>query len=151
MVFPTEIYMENMCHHQLIGSRWDGKFRPSRSRVLNWMPPTINHQVGHCKPSGSIYNRQHILLQAVTAATVSSFFLYSMSKPTRENTIWDEKETDCMMEYLHDHASEAGDGGNFKDSEYLAAAVYIALYHRSGPVKTVKHIKTKYRSVSVTQ
>ena len=74
-----------------------------------------------------------------------------MSEPTCENAIWDEKETECMMEYLHDHASEVGDGGNFKDSPYLAEAVYIAPYHRSGPVKTAKHIKTKYRSVSVTQ
>ena len=115
------------------------------------MPPTIGHRVGHHKVSGSIYNHQCILLQAVAAATVSSFFLYSMSEPTRENAIWDEKETECMMEYLHDHASEAGDGGNFKNSAYLAEAVYIAPYHRYGPVKTVKHIKTKYRSVSVIQ
>ena len=56
-----------------------------------------------------------------------------------------------MMEYFRDHASEAGDGGNFKDSAYLAEAVYIAPYHRYGPVKTVKHVKTKYRSVSVIQ
>ena len=115
------------------------------------MPPTIDHRVGHRKVSGSIYNRRRILLQAVAAATVSSFFLYNMSEPTRENAIWDEKETECMMEYFRDHASEAGDGGNFKDSAYLAAAVYIAPYHRSGPVKTAKHVKTKYRSVSVIQ
>ena len=71
-----------------------------------------------------------------------------MSESTHENAIW---ETECMMEYLCGHASEAGNGGNFKDSAYLAAPVYIATYHRSGPVKTVKHIKNKYRSVSVTQ
>ena len=150
MVFPTEIYMENMCHHQLIGGQWDGKFRTSKSGVLNWMP-TIDHQVSHCKVSGSIYNHKCILLQAVTAATVSSCFLYGMSESTYENAIWDEKETKCMMEYLCDHALEADDGGNFKDSAYLAAAVYIAPYYRSGPVKTVKHIKNKYRSVSATQ
>ena len=115
MVFPT---VENMCHHQLIGGQWDGKFRTSRSGVLNWMPPTINHWVSHCKVSGSIYNHWCILLQAATAATVSSFFIYGMSEPAHENTIWDEKETECMMEYLCDHASEAGDGGNFKDSAY---------------------------------
>ena len=52
-----------------------------------------------------------------------------------------------MMEYLCDHALEVGDRDNFKDSAYLAAAVYIAPYHRYGPVKTAKHVKTKYRSV----
>ena len=37
MVFPTELYVENTCHHQLIGGQWDSKFGTSRSRVLNWM------------------------------------------------------------------------------------------------------------------
>ena len=74
-----------------------------------------------------------------------------MSEPTCENVIWDEKESECMMEYLCDHALEVGNGGNFKDSAYLAVAVYIAPYHKSGPVKTVKHVKNKYRSVSAMQ
>ena len=74
-----------------------------------------------------------------------------MFEPTHENGIWDKKETECMVVYLCDHASEAGDGGNFKDSAYLAAATYMAPYHKSGPVKTEKHVKNKYRSVSATQ
>ena len=79
-----------------------------------------------------LYNHQYILLQAVAA-------VYSMFEPTHENGIWDKKGTECMVVYLCDHASEAGDGGNFKDSAYLAA------------VKTEKHVKYKYRSVSATQ
>ena len=55
------------------------------------------------------------------------------------------------MEYLNDHASEAGNGGNFKDTVYLAAATYIAPYHKTSPVKTAKHIKnTKYQTVSTS-
>ena len=74
-----------------------------------------------------------------------------MSEPTYENDIWDGNKTKCMMEYLCDHASEACDGENFKDSAYLAAVTYMAHYHKSGPVKTAKHVKGKYRNVSATQ
>ena len=53
-----------------------------------------------------------------------------------------------MMVYLQDHASQAGDGGNFKDFTYQAAATHITPHHKSGPVKTVKHVKGKYKMVS---
>ena len=53
-----------------------------------------------------------------------------------------------MMEYLWDHADEAGDGGNFKDSTYWAAAANIAFYHKGGPIKASKHVKGRYISVS---
>ena len=58
---------------------WDSKFGTLRSGVLNWMSPhtAINHQVTHCKVPSSIYNHQHILLQAVTAPAVSSVFCTS--------------------------------------------------------------------------
>ena len=53
-----------------------------------------------------------------------------------------------MMVYLQDHASQADDGGNFKDSTYQAAATHIAPHHKSGPAKTAKHVKGKYKTVS---
>ena len=73
-----------------------------------------------------------------------------MSEPIHENTVWDERQTDKMMEYLQDNTASADDGGNFKDSTYQAAATYIAPYHKSGPIKTAKHIKGKYKSVSIS-
>ena len=53
-----------------------------------------------------------------------------------------------MMMYLRDHASQAGDGGNFKDSIYQAPATHITPHHKSGPAKTAKHVKEKYKMVS---
>ena len=53
-----------------------------------------------------------------------------------------------MINYLWDHASEVGDDGNFKDSVYQATVTYIAPYHKSGPVKSTKHVKNKYKTVS---
>ena len=68
-----------------------------------------------------------------------------MSEPICENTVWDKRETNKMMVYLQDNTALAGDGGNFKGSTYQAAATYIAPYHKSGPIKTAKHVKGKYK------
>ena len=95
------------------------------------------------------YHRYKLLRALAGTVAVTSFFLYNMSEQPRENAIWDEKETECMMEYLRDHASEAGDGGNFKETAYQAAATYIAPYRKSGPIKTAKHVKNKYKTVSI--
>ena len=97
----------------------------------------------------SVRNRQALLQAVVTAITLACALIFNMSEPIRENAIWDESETDKMMEYLRDNAASAGDGGNFKDSTYQAAATYIAPYHKSGPIKTAKHVKGKYKSVSI--
>ena len=71
-----------------------------------------------------------------------------MSEPAHENAVWDEKETEQMMEYLQDHASQAGDGDNPKDSTYQAATPHITPHHKNGPAKTAKHVKGKYKIVS---
>ena len=97
----------------------------------------------------SVHNRQALLQAVVTAITLACALIFNMSKSICENAIWDESETDKMMEYLQDNVASAGDGGNFKDSTYQATATYIALYHKSGPIKTAKHVKGKYKSVSI--
>ena len=89
-----------------------------------------------------------MLLVFASVVSLNSFFLFNMPEQPHENAIWDEKETDCMMEYLHDHASEAGDGGNFKETAYQAAAAYIAPYCKSSLIKTSKHVKNKYKTIS---
>ena len=71
-----------------------------------------------------------------------------MLKHTHANAVWDKKETKQMMEYLWDHTFQAGDGSNFKDSTYQAAAMHITPLHKSGPAKTAKHVKGKYKTVS---
>ena len=73
-----------------------------------------------------------------------------MSEPVCENAVWDKNETDKMMKYIQDHVALAGDGGNFKDPTYQAAATYIDPYHKSGPIKMAKHVKGKYKSVSTS-
>ena len=67
----------------------------------------------------------------------------SLSEPVCESAVWNQQEIDHMMNYLQDHASEVGNGGNFKDSVCQATATYIAPYHKSGPVMSAKHVKNK--------
>ena len=100
-------------------------------------------------PLKDSYRRK--LLQVTGAVVLTSlFFFCDMSEPVHENAVWNQQEIDYVMDYLRDHASEAGDGGNFKDSVYQAAATYIAPYYKSGPVKSAKHVKNKYKTVSTS-
>ena len=72
----------------------------------------------------------HKLLQVIGAVVPTSLFCFcDMSEPVCENAVWNQQEINCVINYLQDHASEAGNGGNFKDSVYLATATYIAPYY----------------------
>ena len=90
----------------------------------------------------------HKLLQVTGDVVLSLCFFCNMSEPIHENAVWNQQEINHMMNYLQDHASEVGDGESFKDSVYQATVTYIAPYHKSGPVKSTKHVKNKYKTVS---
>ena len=93
-------------------------------------------------------HNQYKLLWAAAGAATFSFILLFMLEPACETAVWDKKETEQMMEYLQDHASQAGDGDNFRDSTYQAAATHITPHHKSGPAKTAKHVKGTFKMVS---
>ena len=114
------------------------------------MSPCIDQPLDHkISTIFSLSNQQALLQAVITAITLACALIFNMSEPICENTVWDERETDKMMEYLQDNAASAGDGGNFKDSTYQATATYIAPYHKSGPIKTAKHVKGMYKSVDI--
>ena len=62
---------------------------------------------------------------------------------------WNEEETKALLTYLAEHKSEIGDGGMYKMVTFNAVASEIAKYHTSGPVKTGKMCKTKWRAVFI--
>ena len=52
-----------------------------------------------------------------------------------------------MMEFLAQHVSMAGDGGNFPASKYNEAASHLAQYwDSSSNIKTWDQVETKYKS-----
>ena len=72
----------------------------------------------------------------------------SETSAKRKNAKWDADEVFHMMQFLAQHASTAGDGGNFPASKYKEAASYIAQYQGpGGNVKTGDQVETKYKSV----
>ena len=71
-----------------------------------------------------------------------------MSKTRAEKAVWNETETSALIDYLVQHKAEAGDGGNFKDATYNAAAEHITSLKTTGPAKSGKMCKTKWAAVS---
>ena len=94
--------------------------------------------------------QQHILNCAIAVVAVYTqlvVLLMATSAPT-ERADWNEAETIAFVEYLHEHKAEGGDGGGFKDVTFRGASTHIANLLTAGPVKTPKHCKTKWASVS---
>lgn len=60
---------------------------------------------------------------------------------------WSPAEEKALLEYLVDHVSEAGNGGNFKMTTFEAAAMHIAHLLERGAVKTKKMCHGKYNAV----
>ncbi|KIJ59830.1 hypothetical protein HYDPIDRAFT_170609 [Hydnomerulius pinastri MD-312] len=67
----------------------------------------------------------------------------------KERSDWSTEETGSLVNYLHQHKSEAGDGGLFQTMTYHNAAMSIVhLYNQeSGPKKTKETIKTKWMNI----
>ena len=84
---------------------------------------------------------------AVTVIYTQLIVLLMATSVPQEKAIWNEAETAAFVEYLWEHKSEGGDG-SFKDVTMRAAAEHIADKHTAGPVKVLKHCKTKWTAVS---
>ena len=72
----------------------------------------------------------------------------SETSAKHKNAKWNNNKVFQMMEFLAQHASMAGDGGNFPASKYNEAASHLAPYQDSGSdIKTGDQVETKYKSV----
>ena len=102
------------------------------------------------KTSPQFRHQQHLVNTALSVAVVYTQFvaLLMATSAQQEKAIWNEAETAAFIEYLWEHRSEGGDGGTFKDVTMRAAAEHIADKHTIGPIKQLKHCKTKYSRVS---
>ncbi|KXN92876.1 hypothetical protein AN958_07130 [Leucoagaricus sp. SymC.cos] len=69
------------------------------------------------------------------------------------NTSWSSAEETALVDFLVDHKSAAGDGGNFKLATFQQAIAVVAAQGRSGKPKNVKSLQNKwgqiFRSFSV--
>jgi hypothetical protein len=82
---------------------------------------------------------QYTTVLMTSQATVST---------TAERAHWNKQEVTGLVDYLHDHRAAAGDGGNFKQSTFNAAAAHLAPLLTLGAKKTGAMCKTKWMTVS---
>jgi len=98
-------------------------------------------------------HRQHIrqqlqclvtILQSISTTVGQEMEATSNNQKGLVQAVWTTIETDKLLDYLHEHRSQWGDGGNFKDSTYNAAALALQPFLKSGRPKDVKSIKYKW-------
>lgn len=68
--------------------------------------------------------------------------------PMSPGVVWTAPEEASLIQFLVEHQSECGDGGNFKAATFQWAAAHIAPLLTRGPAKTVKSIQNKWSGVS---
>ena len=85
---------------------------------------------------------------AVTAVSTQFVTILLATMPPEPKAVWNDAEIGKLVDFLLEHRAE-GEGGNFKDPSFKAAAAHIASELTSGPSKTLKHCKTKWGAVSV--
>ena len=87
---------------------------------------------------------QHKSIYTAILLIISAAHILGMSETSakHKNAKWNNNEVFWMMEFLVQHASTAGDGGNFPASKYNEAASHLAQYWDSGSnIKTGDQVK----------
>ena len=88
-----------------------------------------------------------LLLAAACTQYTNLLMAHQATSQPSKRASWSDEETDAFLTYLHEHRSEAGDGG-FKPSVFNGAASHIApLLAKDGVVKDPTRCKTKWNSV----
>ena len=77
--------------------------------------------------------------------TVNSFISSMTSRPPKMN--WPPNEVSTLVHYLHKHHERIGDGGNFRQDIYAAAAAHLNMIHPNPThPKTADAVKNKWMS-----
>ena len=93
---------------------------------------------------------QHKIIYTAILYIISAAHILGMSETSTKckNAKWNNNEVLQMMEFLSQHASMAGYGGNFPASKYNEAASHLAQYRDSGSdIKTGDQVEMKYKLV----
>lgn len=67
----------------------------------------------------------------------------------KERVHWTDEEISALVDYLHDHRSEA-EGGSFKKQTYQGAVLHLQPFHRQGGPKDANSVKEKFTKVSAS-
>jgi len=95
--------------------------------------------------------RQHIhrhLLCLLDTLHTASTVMAQETQSTQPRVKWETIEVDQLVDFLYDHRSEGGDGGNFKEATLSAAVVHLRPYYVSGRAKDLKSVRNRWSLVS---
>jgi len=93
-------------------------------------------------------HHHNLIKNSAVLLTATLNFCFLLMSTDSTNAKWDsEEEIRSLMDFLHAHCSEAGDGGNFTETTFRAAAVHIRPLLKSEPVKTSAMVKNKFKVV----
>ena len=97
----------------------------------------------------SLFKQQRLLNSAVSLTALGAQFVTSllMASSQQDKASWNDKETQALMDHLWENRGNVGDG-SFKEAVWNGTPAQIAHLLTSGPIKTVKHCKTRYINVS---
>ena len=62
---------------------------------------------------------------------------------------WTDPEVDALVDFLAEHYSKGGDGGNFKNVTFQAVVVHLRPLLEGSKPKDMKSIKYKWMQVSL--
>ena len=118
---------------------WRLKFWWTEGRSGVWTRHIFSPHRSHCSHQlHTLIKRVHIPLATIIYTAIlliiSAAHILGMSETSakHKNAKWNNNEVFWMMEFLAQHASTAGDGGNFPASKYNEAASHLAQYQDSG-------------------
>ena len=115
---------------------------------LDLYPSTINRKDIDIMDR-SFLECQHLLNSVlVVVAIYTQLVTLLVASMAQGQASWNDAEVESLVDFFWEIQSK-GEGGNFKDDFYRAAADHIAPEWTSGPVKVGKHCKSKWASVSL--
>ena len=128
-------------------------------RIWPGLPKWLSLKFGYFEPLSMDdarlnWNRRRLLAGTVAITVLCAQYTNVLMASTQATTSsaeraqWNDQEVTALVDYLHEHRAEAGDGGSFKGSTFNAAATQLVPFLTSGPKKTGTMCKTKWLSVS---
>jgi hypothetical protein len=67
--------------------------------------------------------------------------------PVADRSVWTSEDETALIQFLNSRRAEAGDGANFKQTVWNAAAAEMAKHTTKGGVKTAAACKSKWTRV----
>lgn len=87
------------------------------------------------------------IADTTTSADTATLTVDTNVPATAGHAVWTDADLDCLLEFLLQNKSRAGDGGSFTSTVFNEAATECNKIRTQGAIKTGKMVKNKWSSV----